>query len=132
MTAPDREREAREAGEFTEAREARPDLNAILEACRAGTHRFGRLAPGQDGEWWIHAFTNDPATPMLSACIEAPRDSAWRAAIEGMKRDPKHCGRLFADGIEGWNAALAALAERMGTDDPPRDAQPARLSGDPC
>lgn len=67
--------------------------------------------------------------PHVESNIIAERDSAWRAAIKGMR---KQRGGRFKSADAAWNAALAALAERMGTDDPPRDAQPARLSGDPC
>ena len=47
-----------------------------------------------------------------ATAILASRDTAWLSAIEGMRKSEQFGG--YPVGANPWNAALSALADRMG------------------
>lgn len=77
----------------------------------------------------VPALQSDLGRELLGcyeAAIRTERDTAWRAAIEAVRKQEEgsHIGACQSPGecegcfqlqaVEDWNAALSALADRMG------------------
>ncbi len=94
-----------------------------LRDCTAGLEReptlrddLTAIADRLNGVVTGLAMQRRAALDAYAAAIRTERDTAWRVAIEGMRKempDLRHDDRTrYA--AAGWNAALSALADRMG------------------